>query len=169
MPARARVRPATVAPSGFSTDRKDSEKRADPRETSATIRRRMRRTFPILAVVALLLAAPAGASASTTATAAVAAEAAPASITRVAVVRVNGVRVVRVTLRVTSHTDGIARLRRDGRTLAFSARVHLMPGTRTLSVRVPRTVRRGSATVRVMLIRSGRTWTLSRSVSLPRP
>jgi hypothetical protein len=129
----------------------------------------MRRTLPILAVVALLLAAPAGASASTTATAAVAAEAAPASITRVAVVRVNGVRVVRVTLRVTRHTDGIARLRRNGRTLASSSRVHLMPGSRVLGIRVPRTVRAGSASVRVTLIRSGSTWTLSRSISLPRP
>ncbi len=129
----------------------------------------MRRTLLILGVIALLLAVPVGASASTTATAAVAAVAAPASISRVAVVRVNGVRVVRVTLNVTRHTDGIARLRRDGRTLASSARVHLMPGTRVLSIRVPRTVRRGSATVRVTLIRSGNTWTLSRSVWLPRP
>jgi hypothetical protein len=131
----------------------------------------MRRTLLILTVVAALFALPATASASdSTATvdAAAVTQSAPASITRVTVVKVDGVRVVRVRLSVTHHCDGVAKLRRNGRSLASSARVHLMPGARVLRIRVPRTVRAGSATVRVILTSGGQRWVLKRSVRIPR-
>ncbi len=131
----------------------------------------MRRVLLLFAVVAALFAVPgtAGASGSTaTVESATAVQTAPASIVRVSVVRVNGVRVVRVTLNVTRHSDGRAQLRRNGRTLASSAKVHLMPGTRVLKIRVPRTVRAGRAIVRVILTSGGQRWALKRSVLIPR-
>jgi hypothetical protein len=131
----------------------------------------MRRLLLPFAVVAALFAVPgtAGAAGSTaTVDSATAAQTAPASIVRVSVARVNGVRVVRVRLNVTRHCDGRAQLRRNGRTLASSAKVHLMPGTRVLKIRVPRTVRAGRATVRVILTSGGQRWALKRSVRIPR-
>jgi hypothetical protein len=125
----------------------------------------------VFAVITALLAAPATASASASAAtvdSAAVTQTAPASITRVTVVRVNGVRVVRVRLNVTRHCDGVAKLRRNGRTLASSARVHLMPGTRVLRIRVPRAVRAGDATVRVILTSGGQRWVLRRAVRIPR-
>jgi hypothetical protein len=131
----------------------------------------MRRILLLFAVVAALFAVPGPASASdSTATvgSATVAQTAPASIVRVSIVRVNGVRVVRVRLNVTRHCDGVAQLRRNGRTLASSGRVHLMPGARVLRIRVPRTVRAGRATVRVVLISGGQRWALRRAVRIPR-
>ena len=125
----------------------------------------------VFTVVGALLVVPATAGASDSAAtvdSATVTQTAPASITRVTVVRVNGVRVVRVRLSVTHHCDGVAKLRRNGRTLASSARVHLMPGARVLRIRVPRGVRAGSATVRVILTSGGQRWVLRRGVRIPR-
>jgi hypothetical protein len=137
----------------------------------ATIDGQMRRMLLISAVIAVLLAVPATASASGSAAAvdsATVAQTAPASIVRVTVVKVDGIRVVRVRLNVTRHCDGVAKLRRNGRTLASSAKVHLMPGTRVLKIRVPRGVRAGRATVRVILTSGGQRWVLKRAVRIPR-
>jgi hypothetical protein len=92
---------------------------------------------------------------------------AAASITRVTVTKVNGVRVVRATFRVPDHANATAQLRRGRRTVA-AARRHLMPGTRVIQLRVPRSAAAGAYTLRVVVSAlSGQRSVLSRAVRLP--
>ena len=95
---------------------------------------------------------------------------ASARITRITIVRVNGRRVVRVRLAVVRHTAVTVRLRRSGKTLA-SASAHVAPGTRTISVRVPRAAKAGTYGVAVRLTDavSGDTRSVTRFVRIPAP
>ena len=89
-------------------------------------------------------------------------------ITGVSMRRVRGLRVVHVGLHVDAHADAVAKLTRGART-AGSARAHLMPGRRTMRIRVPRTVRAGGVSL-VVTLRSGENrTTLVRSLRLGRP
>ncbi len=154
---------------GGCGDRKESPKSHPPLRNRGYDPHQMRRIALLLTLVAASVAAPSAAGATSTSSSATSVQTAPASITRVSVTRVNGVRVVVVRLNVTRHTDAVARLRRNGKTLASTRRVHLMPGARTMKIRVARSVRRGPATVVVRLISGGNAWTLRRGVTLPRP
>jgi Divergent InlB B-repeat domain len=94
---------------------------------------------------------------------------APATLVRVAVVKTTTRRVVRATLDVKRETAVTAQLRRNGRVLA-SARAQVLPGTRLVRVPVPRGVKAGAATLRLVLrdIASDQRFTLSRAIRIPR-
>ena len=72
-------------------------------------------------------------------------------------------------LNVRGHAQALAQLRRRGRTLA-SAQGHLLPGERTLRIRVPNRVAAGQATVRLSFkaLGSTKTFVVLRTVTLPR-
>jgi len=93
-----------------------------------------------------------------------------ARVTRVTVARVNGRRVVRVRLAVVRHTAVTVRLRRAGKTLA-TVEAHATPGTRIVTVRVPRTAKAGTCTVAVRIAdsASGDARSVTRFVKLPAP
>jgi hypothetical protein len=98
------------------------------------------------------------------------AEVAPISLRRVRIAFVSGRRVVALRLNVRDHAQALAQLRRRGRTLA-SVQGHLLPGERTLKIRVPNTVKAGEATVRLSFkaLGSTKTFVVLRTVTLPRP
>jgi hypothetical protein len=93
---------------------------------------------------------------------------APATISRLAVRKANGRRTVRLTLNVKRATDVTAQLRRPARIVAAKT-ARLMPGTRLVTVAVPRRAKAGLYTLRVVLRDlDGRSFTSSRSVRIPR-
>jgi hypothetical protein len=93
---------------------------------------------------------------------------APATISRLAVRKVNGRRTVRLTLNVKRATDVTAQLRRPARIVAAKT-ARLMPGTRLVTVAVPRRAKAGLYTLRVVLRDlDGRSFTSSHSVRIPR-
>jgi Divergent InlB B-repeat domain len=94
-------------------------------------------------------------------------EPAPALLTKVKVTKAAGARVVTLTLDVDAQAQATAQLRRSTKILA-TAKATLLPGTRTLKLRVPRAAKAGAATVRLVLkSASGKTFTVTRSVRLP--
>lgn len=93
---------------------------------------------------------------------------APATISRLAVRKVNGRRTVRITLNVTRETDVTAQLRKSTRVVA-SKSAHLTPGTRLVTVAVPRRAKAGLYALRVVLRDlNAKSFTSSRSVRIPR-
>ncbi|HEV3408084.1 MAG TPA: hypothetical protein VG079_05290 [Gaiellaceae bacterium] len=95
---------------------------------------------------------------------------APASIRRVAAVRSRGLRVVAIRFRVARHATARIALARGSRRVALASR-HLLPGRRTVRLRVRRSAPAGRYSLRVRLVdvASGRTFRLARRVRLPRP
>ena len=94
---------------------------------------------------------------------------APATLVRVAVAKTRAGRVVRATLNVVRETAATAQLRRNGRTLA-STSARLQPGPRVVRLAIPRRVKAGAATLRLVLrdVASGQRFTVSRSIRVPR-
>lgn len=95
-------------------------------------------------------------------------EVASALLTQVKVGRALRARVVTLRLDVDAQTQATAQLRRTGKVLA-SARATLLPGQRTIKLRVPTRAKAGRATVRLSLRRAGssRTFVVTRTVRLP--
>jgi plastocyanin len=95
---------------------------------------------------------------------------APASIRRVEVVRSRGLRVVAIRFRVTRHATARIALARGFRRVASASR-HLLPGRRTVRLRVRQSAPAGRYSLRVRLVDvgSGRIFRLARTVRLPRP
>ena len=95
---------------------------------------------------------------------------APASIRLVEVVRSRGLRVVVIRFRVTRHATARIALARGSRRVASASR-HLLPGRRTVRLRVGRSAPTGRYSLRVRLVDvgSGRIFRLARTVRLPRP
>ena len=95
------------------------------------------------------------------------AEVASARLTEVKVGKVARARMVTLRLAVDAPTQVSAQLRRAGAVLA-SARATLLPGARTMKLRVGSRVKAGRATVRLSLQRAGSSKTFgSRTVRLP--
>ncbi len=94
---------------------------------------------------------------------------APASITRVAVVKTKAGRVVRATLNVRRQTGVTAQLRRSAR-VVVSKTQQLAPGTRVVTLAVPRKAKAGSYALRLRLrdVGAGTVTTVNRTVRIPR-
>ena len=95
---------------------------------------------------------------------------APASIARISVVRARGFRFVAIRFRVARHATARAALADRARRVA-SASWHLLPGRKTVRLRVPRTARAGRYALRLRLVDvgSGDAFRLTRTLRLPRP
>lgn len=92
----------------------------------------------------------------------------PASISKVAVTKTRAGRTLRVTLNVKRAAAVTTRLRKNARILASKA-ANLAPGTRLVTLKVPRAVKAGLYTVQVAMRDSqNRTFSSSRSVRVPR-
>lgn len=89
------------------------------------------------------------------------------SLVRTSATKARGERAVVVTLRVRRHATVAAALLRARRTVAAAKR-HVAPGLRTVRLRVPRTARGGTYTVRVRVTADGAPYALTRRMTLPR-
>lgn len=95
---------------------------------------------------------------------------ASASITHVQVLKTRAGRNVRATLNVKRQTAVTAQLRKNARVVASKAQ-HLAPGSRVVTIAVPRKAKAGSYTLRLRLrdVAAGIAVTVNRTIRLPKP